>query len=353
MRGTRSPTSIWHRTHLRNAEIRGQPRGASATGPDAHLDPVDAAVHQEPRAVSRRDVSGDDLDAAEPLTNLAERTLHDQRMAVRNVHHQDVRARAKHLGGPLQIVANGAHRRANAQTALRVSRRERMLLVLDQVFRGDESDEDALGVDERQLLDLPRNHQLLGLAQRNRPGVHGQPLPGRHPLRDRRFVAHEPDVALGEEPDQPPAIIDHRQRAHACLLHQPDGVGNPAARGDAAGIADDSVLPPLDGRNLGDLWLDVAGAKSAVDDADAAFLGEDDGHGRAGDGVHVGRHQRTLQRQMLRESRREVHHRGVAPRQHAAVRRKQEIVERAAPHQIDQVHRVSPPKVYPDRDPEP
>ena len=47
------------------------------------------------------------------------------RMAVRDVDDEDVGARPDQLGRPLEIVACRADRRADAQPALRVARRER------------------------------------------------------------------------------------------------------------------------------------------------------------------------------------------------------------------------------------
>ena len=59
------------------------------------------------------------------------------------------------------------------------------------------------------------------------------------------------------------------------------------------------MLTPLDALDLADLRLDVARAEAAIDDADAAFFGDRDGHLRARDRVHVGRHDRPLQREVL------------------------------------------------------
>ena len=78
--------------------------------------------------------------------------------------------------------------------------------------------------------------------------------------------------------------------------------------------------------------------KPAVDDADAAFFGEHDRHRRARDRVHVGRHERALERQVLREAHPEIDGVGIAPQQDAALRRQQEIVEGATAHDLEQVH---------------
>jgi hypothetical protein len=55
----------------------------------------------------------------------------------------------------------------------------------------------------------------------------------------------------------------------------------------------------LDARHLGRLLL---GRQVLVHDADAAFLGDRDCQARFGDGVHRGRHQRQVQRNVARQA---------------------------------------------------
>ena len=73
-----------------------------------------------------------------------------------------------------------------------------------------------------------------------------------------------------------------------------------------------------------------------------AFLGLHDRHRRAGDRVHVGRDERALERDVLREAARQVDRGGVAPLDDAVLRPQQEIVERAAAHGISQQSGPSP-----------
>jgi hypothetical protein len=87
------------------------------------------------------------------------------------------------------------------------------------------------------------------------------------------------------------------------------------------------VLRALDDLHLAHLRLDVPGPEAAVDDADAPFFRLHDGHRRARDRVHVGRHDGTAERQMLRDAAREVDRRRIAARDDALLRRQQKIVE--------------------------
>jgi hypothetical protein len=150
-----------------------------------------------------------------------------------------------------------------------------------------------------------------------------------------------PDVAIREQPDEPVRPVHHGQRSDADLLHQPLRVGNPPVGGDTARIHDDAVLPALHRRHLGHLGVDVAGAEAAIDDAYPALLRKHDGHRRARHGVHVGRHQRPLQRQAAAEPRRQIDLFRIAAWQDAALRREEEVVERAPTDEVEQLHGVS------------
>jgi hypothetical protein len=94
------------------------------------------------------------------------------------------------------------------------------------------------------------------------------------------------------------------------------------------------VLHPLDLQHLSHLRLDVAVAETAIDDPQPALFRLHDRHRRAGDGVHVGRHQRALERDVRREAARQVDDRRVAPLDHAALRAQQKVVEGGAANQL-------------------
>ncbi len=103
-------------------------------------------------------------------------------------------------------------------------------------------------------------------------------------------------------------------------------------------IGDGAVLPPLDGGDLEDLRLDLAGTKTTVDNPDPALFRQHDRHRRARDRIHVRRDDRTLDRQMLGKARRQVDEIGGPAGKDPALRREQEIVEGAAANEIEQIH---------------
>ncbi len=212
------------------------------------------------------------------------------------------------------------------------------MLLLDQVLRRNEAQQRAVGVDERQLLDLARDHQSLGILERNRSDADDELRARRHPIGHERLGADEPDVALGQQARETPRLVDHRQRADAGARHDPGGLAHPAACRNRVRIRDGAVLAPLDGGDLEDLRLDLAGTKATVDDPDPALLREHDRHRGARDRVHVRGDDRTLDRQMLGKARRQVDEVGGPAGEHAALRRQQEIVEGAAANEVEQIH---------------
>jgi hypothetical protein len=100
------------------------------------------------------------------------------------------------------------------------------------------------------------------------------------------------------------------------------------------------VLSALHFLDFADLRLDLARPVSAIDDADAAFLGLNHGHGRARDGVHVGRDDRPAQDDGSSQLAGQIDGIGIAARQHAVLGRQDEIVEGAAAREFEH-HRAA------------
>ena len=171
---------------LRDAEAGRHARRAAAARPDADLHAVRSEVDQKTRAFGRGHVAGDDLEVAEPLAKLLHRPLHHDRMPVGDVDHQHVDLRLDQLGGTLEIVTGRADRCANHQTPVRVARRERQLSLAADIPGRYEAGQTAGRIDQRQLLDLPSDHQALGLFMSDRPLVDDELLARRHAFLDAR-----------------------------------------------------------------------------------------------------------------------------------------------------------------------
>ena len=153
-------------------------------------------------------------------------------------------------------------------------------------------------VDERQLLDLALDHDPLGVLRRD-TGPRGRRA-SRAASSDRRRVCPACSRTGDRARSAVPSAAAPRPGRRACRRASgPSARAASSSGADGAtlyGSRDHAVLGPLDDLDLAHLRLDVAGPEAAVDDADAPFLGLHDGHRRAGDRVHVGRHDRAAER---------------------------------------------------------
>ncbi len=174
-------------------------------------------------------------------------------------------------------------------------------------------------------------------SSENLAPVHHQLVERRHAIADALLAGYEPEVARGEQSLQLARPVDDDQRADPGLLHHPGGVCHSVGRRHGIGIGNDAVLRALDDFDLAHLRGDIAAAEAAIDDAQAPFFGLDDGHGGPRNRVHVRRHDRMLQRDVLGEPRGEIDGLRIAALEHAESRREQEVVERATPDRVQQL----------------
>ena len=242
---------------------------------------------------------------------------------------------------PLEVVPSRPDRGGHPEPSLVVAGRERQVLLTQQVLGGDEARESPVGVGEWQLLELVTSHQLRRSLRRRHALVHHQPLPGRHALGHRRAQIRKPEVPLRQQPCEASLVVGDHQRPDVGALHQRSGCLERRVRGNRVRVADDRVLTALDDRHLVHLRRNVPVAIAAVDDAEAAFLGEHDRHLGTRHGVHVGRDDRVAHGNVLRESSAEIDSARIPAFHDRLLRSEQEVVERAATHHgLEGVHRL-------------
>ena len=255
---------------------------------------------------------------------------------MRDIDDDGVGLGADELGGALEVVAFGPDRGRHPQAPLGVAGREGVPALGEDVAGGDEPGEPPGAIHEGQLLHLPLDHHPFGALDVDEPLVDGEPLARSHALGDLPASRHEAHIALGQHAPEHARVIHHGQGVNARALHHGPGLVQGGPGPDRVGIGNDAVLRALDGLDLAHLRLDVAAPEAAVDDADPALLGLHDRHGRAGHGVHVGGDDRAPEADPARQARGEVDARRVAPLEHAALGREQEIVEGAPPDKLAQ-----------------
>ncbi len=241
------------------------------------------------------------------------------------IDDEHVHARGDERLCPLERILADTDRRAGSQPAERILAGERVRHGLLDVLDGNQPLQPEVAVDDEKFLDLVLVQDLARLVQRCADG-HGEQGVLRHHLVDGPVhIRLEPEIAVGEDADEPPilaAVISDRHAGDAVLLHQVERFLNAVVRPERDRVDDHAALRPLHPIHFRCLFLD---RQVLVDDAEAAVLGHGDRQARLGDGVHRGAEQRHVQAYVARQPRRDVDLR----RQHGGVlRHQQDVVER-------------------------
>src|SRR5438132_1657548 len=191
----------------------------------------------------------------------------------------------------------------------------------EDVLDGDEAPEDALLVDDRQLFDAVLGEEPLRLLERRADGCRDQALL-RHRGANRAVeLALELEVAIGDDADQAPRVVHHRDAGDAEPLHQPHRLPQRAVGAERDGMEDHPRLAALDPVHLGRLTVD---RHVLVHHADPALARDRHRHLRLGHRVHRGRDERQVERDAPGEARADVD----VARMHTRVpRNEQDVVE--------------------------
>ena len=213
-----------------------------------------------------------------------------------------------------------------------------MSLVLEQILGGDETKHGSVCLYEWKFLDLVGRHHTLGLGEGDGTRMNDELVEASHAIRHPYVGCDKPYVASGQQSLEPVSSVHDNERSDAGPLHHAHGIGETLVFVDPVRIANDAVLRPLHARHLCDLRRDITRAEATVDDPDSTLFGEDCGHRRPRDRVHVGRHQRTFDRNALREAGRQIDDVRIAAWHHAELRSQQEVVECAAANELKEIH---------------
>ncbi len=269
---------------------------------DANLDGVDAAIDQGLGGFRRGHVPGDDLDLLEGASEALDHVQHALRMSVCGVDHQHIDVGRDQGVRTLERVARDADRGADAEAPQRILAGVGILDGLLDVLDRDEALQPEIVIDDEELLDLLLVQDFLGFVERG-ANRHGDQVALGHHIRDRSIdIGLEPQIAIGQDPDEPPflaAVLRNRDPRNAVFAHQVEGFTDPARGRQRDRIDDHAAFRALDAVHFRCLVLD---RQILVNDAQSAVLGHRDGHLRLGDRVHGGAESGTL-RAMLRVSR--------------------------------------------------
>ena len=149
----------------------------------------------------------------------------------------------------------------------------------------------------------------LGLVLADALAHRDEPLLGHQLGNFLPPVGGKAHVAVGEDADElagaaVAAALDHRNAGNVMLLHQRQRVRERGVRLDGDGVHHHAGFEFLHLAHLRRLNI---GLEIAVNDADAAGLRHGDRHVGFGHGVHGGREDRDIERNVARDARPNVH----------------------------------------------
>ena len=186
-------------------------------GPDADLDGVGAGVDQRLGALAGGRLAADDvhMGGGRILLEPGDHVQHALAVAVGGVHHQHVDAGLDQGHGTLVAVAEEADGGADAQPAFVVLGGSGYCSALSKSLTVMRPVQDAVVVDQRQLLDAVLAQQVRSTSSRlmpTLPVISGIVVIDVVHLGGRVVgVGHKAGVAVGDDAQQLPVGVDHRQ----------------------------------------------------------------------------------------------------------------------------------------------
>src|SRR5918911_264344 len=224
-------------------------------------------------------------------------------VAVGRVYDEAVGAGADQLVGALAKIARRADGGGDTQATQIVLRGRRVLDRLLYVFDRDQALDALVVINDEELFDTMLLQDGLGLFERRPDGNGDERLFGHHFGDGNVEPRLEPQVAIGDDPDEVAVLIYDGHAADVVALHHGQGFADGAVRADRHRINDHAGLRALHFVHLFGLPLD---GKILVDDANAALLRDGDGETALRHRVHRRRAERYLQAYAARELRRSI-----------------------------------------------
>ena len=195
-------------------------------------------------------------------------------------------------------VSSHAHASSHAQPAFLVFASHGFVLGLGNVLVSDESHQLVVGVHHRQLLYFMFLQDLCSRSQVG-PGMRGhQILMGHHLVDGLVQPAFKTQVTVGHDANQMPVVINNRNTSDVIAAHHFQRIPHGLAATDGHRVVNHAVLGTLHDSHLVRLFLN---RHVLVYHADASLACDSDGHGRLGDGIHGGRHERSIHLDVTRE----------------------------------------------------
>ena len=192
---------VVHRGRLGTADSHNLLGNADRAGTHTDTEAVCARGNEACRLLARDDVASDDLKLRERLLDPLDHLNLVDRVALRRVEHDDVESSLDEEAQPLAVGGTSADCRGRIQLLrLGALRRERVVLVLEQVGAREEGRQAALRVDDRELALLRVTENGVRLSEGDALGC-GNDVRG-HDFGEGCCGGTELDVAISHDTDK-------------------------------------------------------------------------------------------------------------------------------------------------------
>jgi hypothetical protein len=219
-------------------------------------------------------------------------------MAVCGIHHDHVGAGLGQQRYAFFGAFANADRRADAQPAVTVLRRQRVFGGFENVFHRHQPAQDEVIADHHHALQTMLVHQRLGVFDTGAFRHGDQSFARGHDVGHRLIHSRfETQIAVGDDADNS-AVVHHRQTGDAILPRQIDGGAHRHRRRNGDRILQHAGFETLD---LGDFGRLRLRAQVFVHDADTAFLCHHNGQTGLGHRIHRRRNQRHVDVNLARQ----------------------------------------------------
>ncbi|BBG30506.1 cation/multidrug efflux pump [Zymobacter palmae] len=287
---------------LRHTDTRNDTRGADRTRADTHFDGVRASFNQCASSGCRCDVTADNLNVRIGFFYPANTFDNATGVTVSGIDDDDVNARFDQRINAIRRFSTRTDSGTDQQATISIFCSVRVVTCFFDIAHGDHADQ-LFTVDNEDLLDAVFLQLLFDLFQRRAFRYGDQFFTRGHNISNASAqVTLEAHVAASHDTGQL-AIVQNGEAGETRLSGQLGQFTQRHRRCHSDGLFDDDRFEFLDLANFMGLLFD---GHVLVDDADTTFLRHADGQARFGNGIHRGRQQRNVDRQLARQASAEL-----------------------------------------------
>ena len=249
---------------------------------------------------ARSHIAHHNIHVGEGSLHLLQFLNHAFRVPMRRVDDNSIHTCLDQRLRTLQRIGRHAHAGSHTQPPFLVLAGNGFILGFRNIFISNQAHQAVIFIHHGQLFDfillqdLRSSRQIGGLMRGNKIFM------GHHLVNELVHVTFKTQIAIGHDAHQTVVVVDHRNAANVVFVHDGQCIFHALSPANRHGIVNHAVLGTLHNSHFVRLFFNT---HVFMNHANAAFTRNSYGHRSLGDGVHRGRHERHIQRDVARERR--------------------------------------------------